>query len=537
MPEREDRKQALLEAGLVLASELSLPVVLQRIVDLAVKVTDARYGALGVLGSDGRITQFVTTGISARERKAIGPLPTGRGILGVLITEARPLRLRRISDDPRSVGFPAHHPPMESFLGAPVRAGGRVFGNIYLTEKQGGVEFTTEDEADLVVLAAQAGVAIANASLYEEAQHQQRWLDALRRITGAVLAGSEDREVLSLICNQAREVADAELATIAGPSQQAAQLTVVAADGAYDKRLLGLPVPTEGSVSGAVMRSGRPVVLTDASRDTRTYQPMVALGRMGPAIFVPLLVRGRAIGTLNVANGKGRPPFPEATVRLVETFADQASVALDYGRARREAERIALMDERERIAKELHDGIIQSLFAVGMGLQATALLGGSEQRERIESAVTEIDRVIRDLRNYIFGLRPGILADRQLDQALRSLVTDFEASSGLQARVEVDPQVAAELAAKSGDVVQLLREALSNVSRHAQARTCQVRLVRRGRHGLLAVIDDGRGFDPYGVSRGQGLDNILARAKRLGGVLRLHSAPGQGTTLQVRIPI
>jgi signal transduction histidine kinase len=161
----------------------------------------------------------------------------------------------------------------------------------------------------------------------------------------------------------------------------------------------------------------------------------------------------------------------------------------------------------------------------------------AEQRERIESAVTEIDRVIRDLRNYIFGLRPGILADRQLDQAVRSLVADFEAGSGVRAQVEVDPQVASELAAKSGEVVQLLREALSNVSRHAQARTCRVRLVRRGRHGLLAVVDDGRGFDPQGVNRGQGLDNILGRTKRLGGVLRLHSAPGRGTTLQVEIPM
>jgi signal transduction histidine kinase len=221
----------------------------------------------------------------------------------------------------------------------------------------------------------------------------------------------------------------------------------------------------------------------------------------------------------------------------VETFADQASVALDYSNARQDAERIAMMDERERIARELHDGIIQSLFAVGMGLQATALLGDPEQRDRIESAVTEIDRVIRDLRNYIFGLRPGILADRQLEQALRALVAEFEASSGVQAQVRIDPSVAAELAPKSADIVQFLREALSNISRHSQASACEVRLRRDRRHAVLAVGDDGRGFDPKSVSRGQGLDNILDRAKRLGGGLRLSSAPGQGTKLQVRIPI
>ena len=277
--------------------------------------------------------------------------------------------------------------------------------------------------------------------------------------------------------------------------------------------------------------------MINASQDERAFQPMVRLGHMGPAIFVPLIVRGEAFGTLAVANGRGRPTFLPATVLLVETFADQASVALDYSNARQDAERIAMMDERERIARELHDGIIQSLFAVGMGLQATALLGDPEQRDRIESAVTEIDRVIRDLRNYIFGLRPGILADRQLDQALRALVAEFEASSGVQAQVRIDPSVAAELAPKSADVVQFLREALSNISRHSEATACEVRLRRDRRHAVLAVGDDGRGFDPKSVSRGQGLDNILDRAKRLGGGLRLYSAPGQGTKLQVRIPI
>jgi signal transduction histidine kinase len=535
MPSREERKEVLLEVGLALASELSLPVVLQRIVELAVRVTDARYGALGVLGPEGTITKFVTTGISARERAAIGPLPTGQGILGVLMEEVRPLRLARISDDPRSVGFPANHPQMTSFLGAPVSARGRVFGNLYLAEKKAGVEFTEEDEADLVVLATQAGVAIANASIYEEAQHRQRWLDALRGITIALLAGTSREEVLRLICREARELAQADLATIVAPAADGG-LAVAAADGAHAAELLGLRVPRQGSVSGEVIRTGRPLVLTDAARDQRAYQPMVALGQMAPAVFMPLALRGEAFGILAVANTHG-PAFPPATVQLVETFAGQASVALDYSRARREAERIALVDERERIAEELHDGIIQSLFAVGMGLQAAAMLGNEEQRERIESAVTEIDRVIRDLRNYIFGLRPGILADRQLDQALRALVEDFQSSSGVQATVEIDPAAAAELASKSPEIIQLLREALSNVSRHARASSCRVRLARDGRHAVLMVVDDGRGFDPKGVKRGQGLDNIQGRANRMGGTMRLTSAPGRGTRLHLRIPI
>jgi signal transduction histidine kinase len=537
MPNEDARKDALLQAGLTLAAELSLPVVLQRIVELAVKVTEATYGALGVLGPEGTITEFITTGVSPRRRKAIGHIPTGRGILGALITDAHPLRLAIIADDPRSVGFPPNHPPMASFLGAPVRARGQVFGNIYLTKGKGGTEFTEEDQAYLEVLATQAGVAIANATLYEEAKHQQRWLDALHQITVSLLADSPADSVLELVCHEAREVADADVAAIVAPSGQAGELAIVAVDGPRSGQLRGMPVPALGSIFAQVIRDGHPVFVVDASRDHRAYHPMASLGRIGPALFVPLNLRGEAFGTLAVANKVGGTPFLETTVQLVDTFAAQASVALDYSRARQEAQRIGLVDERERIAKELHDGIIQSLFAVGMGLQATALHGDEEQRERIESAVTEIDRVIRDLRNYIFGLRPGILADRQLDQALRSLVADFEASSGVQAAVEIDRAVAAELAPKSTEVVQLLREALSNVSRHAEARTCQVHLSRAGRHALLAVTDDGRGFEPKGVSRGQGLDNILGRAKRMGGSLRLTSAPGRGTRLHLRIPI
>lgn len=371
-----DRTRMLLEAGLALASELSLSVVLQRIIELAAEITGARYGALGVLGPDRRIAEFVTTGISEEQRRAIGDLPVGHGILGVLIGDARPLRLRNIADHPRSVGFPPNHPHMRSFLGAPVKARGRVFGNIYLTEKLGAEEFSAEDEEALVVLATQAGVAVENARLYEEAQ-----------------------------------------------------------------------------------QSGR---------------------------------------------------------------------------------RIAVMEDRERIAKELHDGVIQSLFAVGMGLQATGTMSGDpEMAERIESGVNEIDRVIRDLRNYIFGLRPGILADRQLDQAIRHLAEDFEQKTGVTTAVEIDGTVAAELASRAGDVVQLAREALSNVGRHAEAATCRLRLARsEDGVALLEIDDDGKGFDPEAArGRGHGLGNLADRATSLGGRLNVESKAGEGTTVSIEIPL
>ncbi len=372
------RDHALIEAGMILASELSLDAVLQRIVELAIEITDAHYGALGVLTPDGRaIEEFITVGVTPEERAAIGDPPVGHGVLGLLIEEVGPLRLPDIGADPRSVGFPPNHPPMRSFLGAPVVARGRVFGNIYLTEKRDAPEFTEEDEAALIVLATQAGVAVENARLYEETQRQHR-----------------------------------------------------------------------------------------------------------------------------------------------------------------ELERLSVLDDRERIAKELHDGVIQSLFAVGMGLQGTAALAQDQEiGRRIDDAVAEIDRSIRDLRNYIFGLRPGILADRQLDQALRELGAEFEARTGVVTVVDIDDRLAAELASRAGDLVQLTREALSNVGRHAKATTCRVSL-RRGESGLavLEIDDDGTGFDPEVSPAGMGLANLRNRVTALGGDLSIDGTGGDGTTVRLTLP-
>jgi signal transduction histidine kinase len=536
----EDRRDQLLESALVLSSDLSLSVVLQRIIELAVKLTDARYGALGVIGSDGRLHDFITTGITPEERQAIGPLPVGEGILGVLIREKRPLRLRRIEDDPRHVGFPPHHPPMASFLGAPVKARGQVFGNIYLTEKQGAAEFDAEDEAALLVLAAQAGVAIENARLYEETRRRGQWLDAVREINSAILSGAEIEAVLQTVAGRARELVDAATATIVTPAADSGHnsLTITVADGEHATELLGLSVPMQGSVSGDVIQSGQATVIADASKSDRTYQPMIAIGNMGPMVLVPLMVRGRPFGTLVVANAVGGNAFDEEATQLLETFADQASVALEYGRTQRELNRLTVLDERERIGRELHDGVIQSLFSVGMGLQATATRSGDPEVEsRIEAAVAEIDRAIRDLRNYIFGLRPGILADRQLEQALKDLAGEFEEKSGVTTVTDIDGTVAAELAPRAADVVQLTREALSNVGRHAQASTSRVSLKRSGDEAILEIDDDGQGFDATAPQTGHGLRNLRDRGIAIGGRVSIESTSGEGTTVQIAIPL
>ena len=372
-----DGDRRLIQAGMVLASELSLDVVLQRIVELAVDLTGARYGALGVLAPDGRsIQDFITVGITPQERAALGDPPVGHGLLGALIYEAEPLRIPDIGADPRSVGFPPNHPPMTSLLGVRISGRGTVFGNIYLTDKRGAEMFDEEDERVLVVLATQAAVAVENARLYDETER------------------------------------------------------------------------------------------------------------------------------------KGR-----------------------------ELQRLQVLEERERIGKELHDGVIQSLFAVGMSLQGLASsTTDAEVVQRLEGAVEDVDHAIRDLRNYIFGLRPGILADRQLDQALTEMASEFDARTGILTVVALDGEAASVLASRAGDVVQLAREALSNVSRHAEATTCRVSLLRGDGGLVLEIDDDGRGFDIETTTWGMGLRNLRERAESLGGMLQVESTPGEGTTVRATLP-
>lgn len=531
-----DRRDRLIRSGLTLASELSLESVLQRIVDAAVDLTEAQYGALGVLGPDGRIAQFVTTGITSEQRAAIGDPPTGHGILGLLISDARPIRLPDLGKHPVSSGFPPNHPPMSSFLGAPISSRGTVFGNLYLTNKQGAAEFTDEDEESIVILAAQAGIAVENARLYEEAQARQRWLAASAEIAHAILSRTHPDEALRLIVTRARELVRADLTWVVTP-EPGGSLRVAFADGARAEDIVGMTVPSETSISGEVISTGQTIAVQDP-HDDRAFKPLVKAGAVGPAVFVPLASQGRAFGTLAAANELGGRSFEDDAVELLEAFAQQAALALEYARVQREVERLVVLEDRERIAKELHDGVIQALFAVGMGLQGTALMSGDEKLSaRVEGAVSELDRVIRDLRNYIFGLRPGVLADRQLDQALRVLAEEFQGKSGIVTVVELDESVASELSTEAGEVVQLAREALSNIGRHSGAATCRVSLRQRDGTAVLEIDDDGQGFDPATVRRGEGLSNLEQRAAALGGKASIESVPTQGTMVRIELPL
>ena len=515
------RSERLLETGLALAAELSLPALLQRIIDLAVELTGARYGALGVLSADGSgLSDFITTGLSQAERSAIGDLPRGEGILGVLIREPELLRLASIAAHPRSFGFPPHHPPMRSFLGAPIRAHGRVFGNIYLTDKRESAEFTRDDEAAVLVLATQAGVAIANAQLYAEVHLRERWLDSVRGVTTTLLAGDTSRSALQLIAQYARELGDADMATISVPD--AGGLRIAIADGVGADELLNVEVPLAGSLSAEVIRTERTMVVDDARRSTLT-QPMVSVAGVGPMILVPLALRTSAAGVLAVGRLAGRPGFGPADIPLLESFSEQASLALEYARALSEVSRLGMVEDRERIARDLHDGVIQSLFAVGLGLQGmAALVSDTRLADRMQQYVTEIDRVIGDVRSYIFGLRPSVLMPGNLTNTIEQLAHEMQERTGVTVVVDVDISLEPDLANASAQIAHIIREALSNVGRHAEAATCRISIRRDDQSAVIEIDDDGQGFDLGDARHGMGLGNLAERAESINGTLQIE---------------
>ena len=370
-----------------------------------------------------------------------------------------------------------------------------------------------------------------------ERTRTQGRIEGLLEISQRILRGDPPGEVLALIARRARELIGADFATIAIPTPDRTELVIEVADGVAENQLRDSRMRVDQSLAGAVFLSGESLVVEDATADPRSAQDIVRAVGYGACIVVPLNVAGSVFGTLTVANLQKRGVFGEGDLRFVELFANQAAVALDYSRVRDELRRLAVVEDRERIGRELHDGVIQSLFAVGMNLQATATIAGpGELQQRLEGAVTEVDRAIGDLRNYIFGLRPGILADRQLGQVIAQLAADTEDQSGITVAVEVDPSLGVELSAVAGDIVQLVRESLSNVARHSGAATCRVSLLREDGAAVLVIEDDGTGFDDKVPRNGQGLGNLRDRSGKLGGSLSVTSG-GDGTRVEIRLPV
>lgn len=527
----------LTDAMVTVASGLDLPSVLQQIAEAAATLLDARYAALGVIGDDGGLVEFVHTGFDGDIDK-IGHLPKGHGILGLLIHDARPLRLDDLTTHPRSVGFPDGHPMMRSFLGVPIRARDQVYGNLYVTEKGDGSTFTEREEQLAIALGAVAGAAVNNALHYGATRRREQSLDALREISGEILSGADDEQVLDLVADHARELVDGMLALISVPHRLDDTLVVRAAAGPAARDLAGSQLPAKGSLAAAVMQEGCAIVtdqvpaeLIDALAGTRDTS----------VVGVPMLVRGEPYGALVVASDH----LADDHLRLIETFGNHASVVIEYSRARHELERLLLIEERERIGRDLHDSVIQRLFATGLELQALAA-----RRERsdgelaaiLSNAVDGLDDTISQIRATIFALQPPQLSDTagevtaaELHRLVANIVAESARALGFRPQLVLpnkpDATVPRDVAAH---MLVVLREGLSNVARHASATEATVEIELDD--GFVArVTDNGVGLPPEVPIGGNGLVNMRRRAEAVGGQFAINEAREGGTILEWRV--
>ncbi|MFF2009567.1 GAF domain-containing protein [Streptomyces sp. NPDC058195] len=529
----------LLDAVMSVGRELDLPQVLRRIVEAAVVVVDAEYGALGVVGEGTRLAQFLPVGVTAEQREAIGPLPEGHGILGELIRHPEPLRLVELSEHPSSYGFPPNHPPMHSFLGVPVRVRDTVFGNLYLTQKRGGRAFDAEDETVLSTLAVAAGVAIENARLFGETRDRQRWQEASSEIVEALLSGADEARVHRMTVDHSARILAADLGVLALTAERKS-LRVAEAVGLDAGSHLGLVVPRAGSFSGAALDAGEPITSPDIEHDLRITEGPRRWRGLGPAVAVPMMTGGRARGVLLLARVRERPAFTDTETAPLLTFAGQAALAMELTERRECAEQIALLEERDRIARDLHDLAIQRLFATGMTLQSVVRLVEQPQAsERLLRAVDDLDETIRIIRSTIFGLR--VTGSGRAGQGLRvrtaATVEQAARALGFQPALRmaglIDTDVSAETAEQ---VIVVLGEALSNVARHARATAVDISLVVGEGTVELVVSDNGVGMPRHAASR-SGLDNLARRAEKLGGAMSVGESAQGGTRLSWRVPL
>ncbi|GAB1819710.1 GAF domain-containing sensor histidine kinase [Herbidospora sp. RD11066] len=488
-----DRVHALLEAVVLIGSDLQLEIVLGRIVETAARLVDATYGALGVVGEESTLLEFIPVGLSEAEIARIEHWPHGLGLLGLLIKEPKPLRMARISDHPDSYGFPPGHPPMGSFLGVPLRVRDEVFGNLYLTEKRGGAEFDEEDQAVVTALATAAGVAIENARLFEETRRREMWLQASSEVTTSLLSGAGPQEVLTHVVGRAREMTDADVAVLRFGN-------------------------------GTEIADGDMSALVD---DDAAQSASIPLGRVGSV---------RAV--LEIGKRPGRLPFTPSLLRMLSAFADQASIALELAEAREDAERLGLLEDRHRIAKDLHDVVIQRLFATAMTLMSTVrLVDHPEAATRVRHTIDELDETIRQIRSTIFALQsPATMGEQTLRAHIVELVEGARGHLGFMPGLRMEgwlDNVVTDAVAEQ--LLAVLREALSNLVRHAKATKAEVVAEVTGGRLTLIVQDDGVGIPEQG--RRSGLRNLEERATLLGGSFSIGAANGWNTRLAWSVPV
>ena len=541
----DSRLRDLFEASIALNSELSLDSLLQKLVEAAASLTDAQYAALGVIDeSGGALERFVTTGIDDETFAAIGDLPRGRGILGVLIRDARPLRLDRLGDDPRSVGFPANHPPMGSFLGVPVLMRGVAYGNLYLTEKRNGESFTAVDEEIVALLAAQAAVAIENARLYESATRWSRQLESLHEIVRSMVGEIELDRLLQLICLRVRELIDARVAFVALSGRDDGDLEIAAIDSVEerDRSMLGHRLNRDLSKAGRVLQKRQ-----SARVDSLFDDPDVAQGEaraLGArtGIYVPLVAGGVALGVIAVHDKLGTDArFSDGDLRLVEIFGARAAVAVSLSErvARDTVRRVvdAQETERRRLALELHDETGQALTSILLGVSSIRAARSDEEAERAEADVRGlVVQALQDVRALAVELRPAALDDFGLGPAIERLGETFAERSGIETVVQanLEQRLSPEVEITIYRVVQ---EALTNVVKHSGAEHVSIVISNRD-GGIAATIDDdGRGFENDDVrADALGLLGMRERLALVGGKLEVESSTGSGTTIAAQVP-
>ena len=541
MEAAEQKLRALVDSGLALAAELSLEALLERLVALAAELTGARYAALGVIDREGEgLERFVAHGVTAEERAAIGDPPRGRGILGVLIREARPLRLADLTADPRAAGFPPRHPPMRTFLGVPILLRGVAFGNLYLAEKEGGAEFTRDDEELVTLLAAQAAVAVENARLYEAATRWSRQLETVNEIVDAFAGETELRVQLELIARRLRELLHARLVAVALPRGDGS-LRIAAADGGD---VAGVVLPPESKTARALARR-ESVRVDDVAADPEVVHRLAALLDAHAQILVPLVVRDRPVGILIAVDRLGDDVrFTDEELRLAESLAKRAAVAVDLSQrvAREALERVVAAQEleRRRLARELHDETGQALTSILLGLgrvERAATL--AEAREAVASLRELAVSTLQDVRRLAVELRPKALDDFGLVPALKRLGQTVREGSALDVQVEARLGRERLPAETETSVYRIVQEALTNVVKHANARHVSVVVTRKNGSVSVVIEDDGRGFDPERAAEagGVGLLGMRERVQLLDGSLSVESAPDAGTTLVLELPL
>jgi signal transduction histidine kinase len=527
----QDRVRALVRATQAVVEPLDLPVVLQRIVEAAVELVDAEYGALGVI-AEGGLEAFIHVGMPPAQVAAIGHLPEGRGLLGALIDDPRPIRLRRIADDPRSVGFPSGHPPMEAFLGVPVRVRDEVYGNLYLTEPRAG-EFTPADEELVSTLAATAGFAIANARLYDETVLRQQWTASSAQIASALL-DTASSAALSLLADELAARSMADRVCILVESDDELALRVAQARGDAAETLAGSVLSSMDTSAGLSFESGESRAVAGA-RHTEAADALaiVADGEAGPVMTVPLRRANGVWAVIVIARAPGRPAYTRAELDIADDLASRVGLAIELTESRELRQRAELSEDRVRIARDLHDHVIQQLFGVGLELQSLAGEASADAAARLQAAISTVDDAIAQIRTIIFAMRP-----RSREGSLRHRILDLvaEGSAGFPHPVPVSFSGPVDLVIEGSladDVAAVVRELLTNATRHSGADQIRISVIVDESWVRVVVDDDGVGIPEQG--RRSGLDNLRIRAERRAGILHIDSAPGM-TEIEWRVP-